>query len=147
MLLCHSFLIYLEPLHFDAGKYRIYVSRPPSSGVIFAFIYNIMLVFNDRGQLDIENPADFHHKLIEAFKVFKARMSCCNSFEPSFFIQTDFHWSIMISSSLLSCRSSVKVFVLCMFLHLVVIRYTVRRVMHNLCVIFYSSKWTVNAKV
>jgi hypothetical protein len=77
LLLCHSFLIYLEPLHFDAGKYRIYVSRPPSSGVIFAFIYNIMLVFNDRGQLDIENPADFHHKLIEAFKVFKVLNSNC----------------------------------------------------------------------
>lgn len=57
-----------ESLFFDSGKYRIYVPGPPSSGVVFAFIYNIMSVFNDRGQLDPTNPNDYNHKLVEAFK-------------------------------------------------------------------------------
>ena len=58
-----------DALYFDQSSFRIFVAQPPSSGVIFAFIFNIMAAFKRKGELDIEDTVDFHHKLIEAFKV------------------------------------------------------------------------------
>jgi len=56
-------------LFIDAGKYRISIPPPPASGVVFAFIFNIMLNFYNQNQLDPNNQEDFYHKLIESYKV------------------------------------------------------------------------------
>lgn len=57
-----------DALQFEFGDYVGYVGAPPSSGVILAFIVNIMHNFKERGELPNERNADFFHKLAEAFK-------------------------------------------------------------------------------
>ena len=59
----------LEASYIDVMNYRIYLAPPPSSGVIFAFILNIMAIYIERGQLNITESNDYYHKLIEACKV------------------------------------------------------------------------------
>ena len=58
-----------KPLFIDVGQYRIYIPPPPASGVVFAFIVNIMANYHERGQLNVNDTDDFYHKLIEAYKV------------------------------------------------------------------------------
>ena len=57
-----------DPLVIDFQNYRIYVPPPPSSGVVFAFIFNIMANFLENQMLNFNDEVDFYHKLIEAFK-------------------------------------------------------------------------------
>ena len=57
-----------DALEFEFGDYVGYVGAPPSSGVILAFILNIMYNFKERGELPMIRNAEFYHKLAEAYK-------------------------------------------------------------------------------
>ena len=57
-----------DALEFEFGEYVGYVGAPPSSGVILAFILNIMYNFKERGELPVERNAEFYHKMAEAYK-------------------------------------------------------------------------------
>ena len=57
-----------EALRFEFGNYIGYVGAPPSSGIILAFIVNIMHNFKERGELPEQRNALFYHQLAEAFK-------------------------------------------------------------------------------
>ena len=57
-----------DALEFEFGDFIGYVGAPPSSGVILAFILNIMHNFKERGELPNQRNAEFYHKLAEAYK-------------------------------------------------------------------------------
>jgi len=76
-------------LKFEFGDYIGYVGAPPSSGVILAFIVNIMHNFKERGELPNERNADFFHKLAEASKFAYGKRSLLGDrhFQPDNFTE------------------------------------------------------------
>ena len=59
----------VDALTFEIGDFIGHVAPPPSSGPVLAFILNIINHLKSKGQFNADvQSAEFHHKLIEAFK-------------------------------------------------------------------------------
>ena len=59
----------VDALTFEIGDFIGHVAPPPSSGPVLAFILNIINHLKLKGQFNADvQSAEFHHKLIEAFK-------------------------------------------------------------------------------
>jgi len=55
-------------INFEFDDFIGHISPPPSSGVVVAFIVNVMANLKARGELPADDAEGFQHKLLEAFK-------------------------------------------------------------------------------